>query len=779
MDRQTDAFLKSLDNERNKIFYTRINILDKFDKIITSIEGRVQPGSSISINGSSSVRRTCSLNLVADEKENDLTDIDNILSINKKIRIFIGIEKYIDYLKDVEYYNDKNSGHTYDINKPFEYGFPQTGVIGKIYVDRKTSKPWIWNGRDYQRINNIFDYESDIAWFPLGVFVISQPSITRNASGCNISINCKDKMCLLNGEMGGTFPAPVNFGKYDQIIGERECSGDPEFDNTIEPNDYTVYHYKENNEDKYKIWDKRLGWEESTKDKIGETKNRPQLISDIVRTVVINYGNEAAGHVIVNDIPLEIKQSLRYTGGKIYYDPAEEDPYKKYSLEQPSSSTYLEFDMNEDIGYASYTDFIYPDQSNGLIANAGENVCSVLDKIKNVLGNYEYFYDVNGNFIFQEIRNYLNTMYDKDKEQNNTITYYLEDGRSKGVTLQTNYLRVIGNENYKVDICEDRKSVYAFEENTGLISSYSNTPNYSNIKNDFHILGKNSGGKEVHYHLALKKKPDQSEFRPREVIFLKDKDGKYTGQLRLAGAADDRTSANSDYVSNYIPQDWRAELYLRGLETAQAGGRPDIYEQELIDLFDQIYEWGYVNEEDKLIPEGRFKGDVNSPNNLVYWVDFLDPIDKFQGTFVDDINTKIHSEQKDKMNRIYSAEIPDCVIINDSMSEGYKQELIKECEDKHQNYAIVNEDFYKNLADNTLGYSAEEFVRELLYKHTSYTESISISCMPIYYLEVNRRITVKDKKSGIKGDYIINSITLPLDPNGSMSISASRAMDRI
>jgi hypothetical protein len=46
-----------------------------------------------------------------------------------------------------------------------------------------------------------------------------------------------------------------------------------------------------------------------------------------------------------------------------------------------------------------------------LIGNAGETVVNILDKIKNVLGNYEYFYDVNGNFIFQEIKNYLNTSY--------------------------------------------------------------------------------------------------------------------------------------------------------------------------------------------------------------------------------------------------------------------------------------------------------------------------------------------------------------------------------
>ena len=33
----------------------------------------------------------------------------------------------------------------------------------------------------------------------------------------------------------------------------------------------------------------------------------------------------------------------------------------------------------------------------------------LLDNIKNKLGNYEYYYDIDGNFIFQEIKNYLNT----------------------------------------------------------------------------------------------------------------------------------------------------------------------------------------------------------------------------------------------------------------------------------------------------------------------------------------------------------------------------------
>jgi hypothetical protein len=48
------------------------------------------------------------------------------------------------------------------------------------------------------------------------------------------------------------------------------------------------------------------------------------------------------------------------------------------------------------LGYR-LTDLIYP---GDLIANVGETITSVLDKIKNMFGDFEYFYDVDGKFIF-------------------------------------------------------------------------------------------------------------------------------------------------------------------------------------------------------------------------------------------------------------------------------------------------------------------------------------------------------------------------------------------
>jgi hypothetical protein len=66
-----------------------------------------------------------------------------------------------------------------------------------------------------------------------------------------------------------------------------------------------------------------------------------------------------------------------------------------------------------------------------------------------------------------------------------------------------------------------------------------------------------------------------------------------------------------------------------------------------------------------------------------------------------------------------------------------------------------------------------------LYTHTYYCESISINCIPIYYLEPNVRISVYDEDSGIVGDYIIKSFNIPLAYNGSMSITATKAEELI
>ena len=159
------------------------------------------------------------------------------------------------------------------------------------------------------------------------------------------------------------------------------------------------------------------------------------------------------------------------------------------------------FEAGDDIGFI-FTDFSYPGE---LISNIGESIVSILEKIKNTLGNYEFFYDIDGNFVFQEIKNYLNNSQSSyviaNQSGDKTIPYkkadYLDSLKTSGS---------ISNMSYYMDKSRGR-AVYKFN-NANLIASYNNSPQYQQIKNDFIIWGEKSQNKlPIRYHLAIDKKP--------------------------------------------------------------------------------------------------------------------------------------------------------------------------------------------------------------------------------------------------------------------------------
>ena len=675
-------FLRRLDLENLKKYFVKIIILSMDERPIKSIEGRVTTG-SINIDGSSAMRRTCNLTFLAEPGErNDLTNVGNLLSINKKIKIQVGIENLID--------------SNYD----------------------------------------------DIIWFNQGIFVITQPTIIHSTQGVSITLSGKDKMCLLNGECGGGLPASVIFDSYDQI-----------------------------NKD----------------GSVTQIKNR---IYDIIQTLVMNYGGEDINKIFINNVPIENKQIVRWLGSSPLYYNSETNRYTLNSdLLAENTGHWKVFDYNEDIGY-SFVEFTYPGE---LVSGIGDNVCSILDKIKEVLGNFEYFYDTEGNFIFQEIKNYLNNSYqassfylkEKEKREELLEEEYDEEIVEKEVEVENldkagesnskknlnkriainNNLCLIDSDNYYADFNSESKSIYYFNEGNGLITSYSNTPSYSNIKNDFHIWGKNNDGYAIHYHLVIKEKP--GIYGTRKVFFYTDDKGDFTGRLRLAVDEDTDLKALD---MHYLPADWRAELYLRGLEKIKNGQRPDMYEQELLDFFDTIYDF----------KNKKFKVNiVNRPNDLRYFMDYLEPTDQTKHCSVDSIGQKIYAYQQDKINKIYEMDIPNVVLININASEEEQKAIREKCVEKGCSFSNVDENIYSKIAFNTTGYAAHTTARELLYQYTDYNSAITLQSIPIYYLEANRRITVQDRVSDIYGDYIIKTISLPLDAKSTMSITAVKAYERV
>ena len=60
-----------------------------------------------------------------------------------------------------------------------------------------------------------------------------------------------------------------------------------------------------------------------------------------------------------------------------------------------------------------------------------------------------------------------------------------------------------------------------------------------------------------------------------------------------------------------------------------------------------------------------------------------------------------------------------------------------------------------------------------------WAENITIATIPVYHLEPNHHILIRDDKSNINGEYIVNKITIPLNYKKTMNITATKAISDI
>lgn len=688
-----EAFLQTMDKSHLKEQFAKITILDWYENPIKDIESIVT-GGNLNLDGQSAVRRTCNLSVfIKNENYANVTEIDNLFSINKKIYLEIGYENI---------------------------------------TDKYSQYP--------------------IIWYPQGTYVMINPSLSHSTGGSSLSVQLRDKMCLLNGECGGTIPASTQFDQYETI------------------------------------------------DENGEWVIEKPIIAQIIRELVNHFGGEQLGKIIIEDLDNKVKKVVKWIGTSPLYlvkDTGNNNQVGFYMStntaevvgktqvgpdDEITSGSYRKFEYGEDIGFV-YSDFYFP---NELIANAGDNVCTILDKIKNMLGNFEYFYDIDGNFRFREKKNYLNTTH---------------------ATVELNNLK---NSDYILDMSKG-KIVYNFDD-SNLITSFSNSPQFNMIKNDYVVWGirKNANGNDVpiRYHLAIDSKPKTGNIH--QCFFYEDPDDelikakvpiKYRNLSEIqktAGAAgvfymaEDTgniykwDSEKLEYVQIDIglqsvqSTDWRTELYLQGVEAEPFGTDSNYYYTELLNEWPKLYniqsEITNINEEE--VYTGAYYPEVlKTPSDIDFYLDLIDSTAAISQFSVSNIGRRSIVVNDNDINCIFEPDIPDFVLIEAGQPD--TQEKREECENKAQKYIQVDSSIFSLLANGGTKNSAYNKVRELLYQHTSYNESISIQAIPIYHLEPNTRIRVRDAESNIYGDYIINTISVPLDVNGTMSISATRAMERI
>lgn len=408
-------FLRELYGQKNLKKYAKVTALTLEEFPIESIEGAITQG-SINIDGSSAVRRTCSLTMVTEQFKYDSYD----WALKTKFKLEIGLENHIN-----------------------------------------TNYP-------------------DIIWFKQGIYLLTSFNTSHSTNNFTISLSGKDKMALLNGEIGGSIESSVDFG-------------------TIEEEDAD-----------------------------GNWIIRKLPLKEIIRNAIHVYAHEPYHKIIIKDLDSYGLELLEYKYDEplylirknnqnnyfnAYFDmpceylPTEGGSRQANNLSQIPEDQFeilLDNSTNDNNGAQFYfmnnyttsyrvakiaygdcagyrlTDLVY---AGDLVAKAGESITSMLDKIRNMLVEFEYFYDVDGFFIFQKKPSFTSALW----------SFPLSEDDAQSLP---------------------KKPEYAYEfYGQDLFTSLSYTPNILNLRNDYSIWGERttvSGTKlPIHLRYAIDKMPEQ------------------------------------------------------------------------------------------------------------------------------------------------------------------------------------------------------------------------------------------------------------------------------
>lgn len=176
-----------------------------------------------------------------------------------------------------------------------------------------------------------------------------------------------------------------------------------------------------------------------------------------------------------------------------------------------------------------------------------------------------------------------------------------------------------------------------------------------------------------------------------------------------------------------------------------------------------------------------FHEDVSkNPAVLNFWFDFMDTGGEMGQYSIETIGHRPKAVNDSKTVAIYYKQVPQVLFITDRELEGLKKENLQDYYNlSGYSFVQIPTAYEKYFSISSRGKSAQDSLDDLLYKHLYCTENITLTSLPIYYLQPNHRIFVRDKKTQINGEYLINKITIPLTYNGTSSITAQLAPTRL
>ena len=163
---------------------------------------------------------------------------------------------------------------------------------------------------------------------------------------------------------------------------------------------------------------------------------------------------------------------------------------------------------------------------------------------------------------------------------------------------------------------------------------------------------------------------------------------------------------------------------------------------------------------------------IDNPAALNFWIDFLDTgeLGQFDVTTIGDRQKVVNDKD---VTCIYNKEVPDIIFVDP------KEDFSLIDRKTGYTYCKLNSALENLFSISAMGKSAKEQLDALLYQYAYCIENVTLTSIPIYYLEPNTRVFVHDEKTKIDGDYIVTKFTLPLNTNGTMSITANKAPQRI
>lgn len=98
-------------------------------------------------------------------------------------------------------------------------------------------------------------------------------------------------------------------------------------------------------------------------------------------------------------------------------------------------------------------------------------------------------------------------------------------------------------------------------------------------------------------------------------------------------------------------------------------------------------------------------------------------------------------------------------------------------------FKVISQFNIENIGEKIFSYNDDNIFTEQqaklraeyeLQQTSNFAETISFFCIPIYLLEPNNKIRLKDIDIGINGDYLIDTISVPLNIDSPMNITAHK-----